>query len=152
MTERLKRNQERVEHRRALARQRDKAITAAVKRYVAAWVAIDECESKRDRDLETYRQQMQQLKTRADEELAGYRAEQAAAAAALREEGQSDDDVAEFLEITRRQARQLISAARTITPESVPLDGPITPNLKPLPAVPVKPAVESSGRAEPTTG
>lgn len=114
VSERLQRNRERVEKRRARARQREKAITAAVKQYVAAWVAIDECESKRDRDLETYRQQMQQLKTGAEEELAGYRGEQAAAAA-LREEDQSDDDVAELLEITPRQARQLIAAAEMLT-------------------------------------
>ncbi|MFC9434776.1 hypothetical protein [Nocardia sp. NPDC057030] len=120
--ERLKRNRDRLEQRRARARQREKAITAAVKRYVAAWVAIDECESKRDRDLETYRQQMQQLKTRADEEIAGYRAEQATAAVALREEGQSEDDVAELLEITPRQARQLMSAGRATPNESGPSD------------------------------
>ncbi|WP_433662346.1 hypothetical protein ACQPW1_09420 [Nocardia sp. CA-128927] len=132
MSERLERNRERVEKRRARARQREKAITAAVKRYVAVWVAIDECESKRDRDLESYRQQMQQLKIGAEEELAGYRGEQAAAAVALREEGQSDDDVAELLEITPRQARQLISAARSAAHESGPSggSGKATPEVK----------------------
>ncbi|MFI6041896.1 hypothetical protein ACIA8C_09695 [Nocardia sp. NPDC051321] len=128
----MERNRERVEARRAQARQREKAITAAVKQYVAAWVAIDACESKRDRDLESFRQQMQQLRARAEEELAGYRAEQAAAAAALRAEGQSDDDVAELLEITPRQARQLISAARSAIQESGPSErgGQATPEAE----------------------
>ncbi|WP_433655151.1 hypothetical protein ACQPW1_30105 [Nocardia sp. CA-128927] len=153
-SERLERNRERVEKRRARARQREKAITAAVKQYVAAWVAIDECESKRDRDLETYRQQMQQLKTGAEEELAGYRGEQAAAAAALREEGQSDDDVAELLEITPRQARQLIAAARNANHESGPSGSPgqATPEIKSLSRTSADPSAESSSDIEPTQG
>ncbi len=152
--DRMKRNRERVEQRRARARQRERAITTAVKRYVAAWVAIEECESKRDRDLETYRQQIQQLKTRADEELARYRAEQAAAAAVLREEGQTDDDVAELLEITPRQARQLISAARTTTNESGSPDSSADHARRkvPLGGATGEPASESSGRADPGDG
>ncbi|GAA5079805.1 hypothetical protein [Nocardia iowensis] len=99
--------------RRARARQREKSITAAVKQYVAAWAAISECESKRDREIANYQRQIQKLEVCANEELARYHAEQAAAAAALREEGQTDDDVAELLEITPRQARRLLAAART---------------------------------------
>ncbi|WP_378741477.1 hypothetical protein [Nocardia brasiliensis] len=111
--ERLERNRERVQARRARARQREKAITTAVKRYVGAWVAIAECESKRDREIASYHRQIQKLEARANEELARHHAEQAAAAAALHEEGQTDEDVAELLEITPRQARRLLAAARS---------------------------------------
>ncbi|MFF3228862.1 hypothetical protein ACFYV7_39140 [Nocardia suismassiliense] len=125
-----------------------------MKRYVAAWVAIDECQSKRDRDVESYEQQIQQVRTRADEELAGYRAEQAAAAVALREEGQSDDDVAELLEITPRQARQLIAAARSADHESGSSDrrGHPVPDKEFTVRTTVERSSGSPGDTEPTPG
>ncbi len=149
--DRLERNRERVRARRAQARQREKAITTAVKQYVAAWAAVAECESKRDRDIEVCHQQIRQLEARAEEELTGHRAQQAAAAAALRREGQSDDDVAELLEITAKQARQLISAAR-ITDGSGPADGRghARPNVTPQGRTPVDGPTRSSSETEPT--
>ncbi|MFI6218742.1 hypothetical protein ACIBCD_42600 [Nocardia brasiliensis] len=110
--QRLDRTRKRVLARRAEARQREKCITEAVKKYIASWVAITDCETKRDRDIEICQQQIQELKALADTEIGKHRAQQAAAAAALREQGQSDEDVAELLEITTQQARRLIAAAR----------------------------------------
>ncbi|GAA5079823.1 hypothetical protein GCM10023319_19790 [Nocardia iowensis] len=64
------------------------------------------------------------MQARANEELARYRAEQAAAAVGIRDQDQSDKDVAELLEITTRQARQLIAAARAANSVNNPSDNP----------------------------
>ncbi|MGO4612959.1 hypothetical protein AB4305_03275 [Nocardia sp. 2YAB30] len=113
--DRLERSRGRVRARRARARQREQAITAAVKQYLAAWEAIAAREAKRDSDIEALRQQITVLQARAAEEIASHRTQQALAAATIRDQGQTDDDVAELLEITPKQARQLIIAARTAT-------------------------------------
>jgi hypothetical protein len=58
------------------------------------------------------RQQISEVESRAAQQIAGYRADQAEAAAVIRDHGQTDDDVAELLEISTKQARQLITTAR----------------------------------------
>ncbi|WP_280440409.1 hypothetical protein [Nocardia brasiliensis] len=85
-------------------------------------MAITDCETKRDQEVEICQQKIQELKALADTEIGKHRAQQAAAAAVLREQGQSDEDVAELLEITTQQARRLIAAARTTPATSVSLD------------------------------
>jgi hypothetical protein len=102
----------RVRERRVLAHQRERAIADAVKRYVEDWQAITACEAKRDSEIEALREQISAIESRTAEEVARHRADQAAAAAVIRDQGQTDDDVAELLEINTRQARQLINAAR----------------------------------------
>ncbi|MEU2032814.1 hypothetical protein [Nocardia amamiensis] len=83
-----------------------------MKRYLSDWQAITACETKRDKEIEALRQQISAIESRAAQEIAGYRADQAEAAAVIRDHGQNDDDVAELLEISARQARQLITTAR----------------------------------------
>ncbi|WP_433574819.1 hypothetical protein [Nocardia brasiliensis] len=120
--QRLDRTRKRVLARRAEARRREKSVTEAVKKYIASWVAITDCETKRDQEIENCQQKIQELKALADTEIGKHRAQQAAAAAALREQGQSDEDVAELLEITTQQARRLIAAARTTPATPGPFD------------------------------
>ncbi|MGQ4619847.1 hypothetical protein [Nocardia sp. R7R-8] len=108
----MERSRVRIRERRALARQRERAITEAVKRYLADWQAITVCETERDNEIEALRQQISEVESRAAQEIAGYRADQAEAAAVIRDHGQTDDDVAELLEISTKQARQLITTAR----------------------------------------
>ncbi|WP_406278969.1 hypothetical protein OH799_11145 [Nocardia sp. NBC_00881] len=112
VVERLERSRARIQQRRALARQRERAIQEAVKRYLTDWRAITACETKRDNEVEGLRQQISVIESRAAQEIAGYRADQAEAAAVIRDHGQTDDDVAELLEISAKQARQLITTAR----------------------------------------
>ncbi|WP_280465735.1 hypothetical protein [Nocardia brasiliensis] len=126
--QRLDRTRKRVLARRAEARRREKSVTEAVKKYIASWVAITDCETKRDREIEICQQQIQELKALADTEIGKHRAQQAAAAAALREQGQSDEDVAELLEITTQQARRLIAAARATSATSGSFDTITEPN------------------------
>ncbi|MEV0027819.1 hypothetical protein [Nocardia sp. NPDC050793] len=117
--QRLERSRDRVRARRQQARQREQRITAAVKQYVTAWEAITVCEATRDGEVEALRQQITRVHQRAAEQIAAHRAQQALAAAAIRDQGQTDDDVAELLEISAKQARQLITAARANTDSDV---------------------------------
>ncbi|MGV9546030.1 hypothetical protein ACWDSF_32315 [Nocardia beijingensis] len=109
---RLERSRARSKQRRELARQRERAIHAAVKRYLADWAAITACETTRDRDIAALRQQISDLEARAASEIDRYRADQAEAAAAIHERGGSEEDIAELLEISSKQVRQLLTAAR----------------------------------------
>ncbi|MGY1898328.1 hypothetical protein ACW9HG_23125 [Nocardia gipuzkoensis] len=106
-----------------------------MKRYLADWEAITACETKRDQDIAALRQQISDVESRAAEEIARHRANQAEAAVVIRDHGASDEDVAELLEISPKQARQLVAAARanrdTTAPEASPT--PITaPTTVPL--------------------
>ncbi|WP_327118849.1 hypothetical protein OHB12_11635 [Nocardia sp. NBC_01730] len=125
VVERLERSRVRIRERRALARQRERAITEAVKRYLADWQAIAACEAKRNNEIEALRQQITDAESRAAQEIAGYRVDQAEAAAVIRDHGQTDDDVAELLEISTKQVRQLIATDRahrgTPSPGALPM-------------------------------
>ncbi len=112
---RLERSRERVRARRQRTRQREQLITAAVNQYIAAWEAITVCETTRDHEIDDLREQIARVQERTAEQIAAHRAQQALAAAAIRDQGQTDDDVADLLEITAKQARQLITAARAGT-------------------------------------
>ncbi|WP_329410666.1 hypothetical protein OG563_00065 [Nocardia vinacea] len=112
VVERLQRSRDRILERRALARQRERTIQEAVKRYLTDWQAITACEAKRDNEIEALRQQSSEVESRAAREIARHRGDQAEAAAVIRDHGQTDDDVADLLEITTKQARQLIATAR----------------------------------------
>ncbi|MFF0532815.1 hypothetical protein ACFYT3_31130 [Nocardia amikacinitolerans] len=132
---RLERSRERVRTRRQLARQREQLIAAAVKQYIAAWDAITNCETARDREIEDLRAQIARVHERAAEQITAHRVQQALAAAAIRDQGQTDDDVAELLEISAKQARQLIAAARADTDSELssavnpPAPAPLAPKL-----------------------
>ncbi|MFE9328698.1 hypothetical protein ACIHDR_48555 [Nocardia sp. NPDC052278] len=112
VVERLQCSRDRIRDRRALARQRERTITEAVKRYLSDRQAITACEAKRDNEIKVLRQQISDVESRAEQEIARHRGDQAEAAAVIRDHGQTDDDVAELLEISTKQARQLITAAR----------------------------------------
>lgn len=109
---RLERSRARSKQRRELARQRERAIHEAVKRYLAGWAAITACETARDHDIAVLRQQISDLEARAASEIAGYRADQAEAAAVIRDRGGSEEDIADLLEISLKEVRQLLTAAR----------------------------------------
>ncbi|MFG3621266.1 hypothetical protein [Nocardia sp. NPDC047654] len=116
---RLERSRARSKRRRELARQKERAIQEAVKRYLTDWEAITACETRRDQNIAALRQQISDLEERAGSEIARYRADQAEAAAVIGDHGGSEQDVAELFEISPKLARQLIAAARgarTTTP------------------------------------
>ncbi|WP_039804531.1 hypothetical protein [Nocardia araoensis] len=148
---RLERSRARSKQRRELARQRERAIHEAVKRYLADWAAITACETTRDHDIAALRQQISDLEARAASEIARYRADQAAAAAAIRDRGGSEQDIADLLEISLKEVRQLLTAARTHP-------NPTTPQ-PPVTAAPSEPspsgdtaAASARPRTPPVTG
>ncbi|MGW4325874.1 hypothetical protein ACWEKR_08295 [Nocardia sp. NPDC004573] len=110
----MQRSRERVRRRRELARERDRAIAAAVRRYLSDWQAITACETKRDTEIAELRRQISVVEDEAAAQIASLRADQGIAAMIIRDQpGHTDDDVADLLEITPKQARQLITLART---------------------------------------
>ena len=113
MTQRVQRSRERVRRRRELARERDREVSAAVRRYLTDWQAITACETKRDAEITELRRRISVVEEAATQ-IAGLRADQGHAAAIIRDQpGHTDDDVADLLEITPKQVRQLITLART---------------------------------------
>ncbi|WP_433205187.1 hypothetical protein ACQP1G_17565 [Nocardia sp. CA-107356] len=106
-----------------------------MKRYLYDWQAITACETKRDQEIEVLRQQIRAVESRAAEEIALHHADQAVAAALIRDQGQSDDDVAELLEISTKHARQLINAGRAASEEmplsASPEKATMTPTVQP---------------------
>ncbi|MEV2225444.1 hypothetical protein AB0E01_37050 [Nocardia vinacea] len=109
--ERLRRSRALIRDRRDAARKREQAVTAAVKQYITAWQEITNIEHARDDRIAALHQQITAAKERAATEIAEHRQRQALAAATIREQGNTDDDVADLLEITPKEARQLIAAA-----------------------------------------
>lgn len=143
--QRLERARERTRERRQQARHREQVITGAVKQYIAAWDAITACQIARDRDVEALQQQIIAVQARAAEQIAEHQARQAYAAATIRDQGQTDHDVADLLEITPKQARQLINAARATT------DGDTSDHRPPLSAGRTSQPVETGPDPRPSS-
>ncbi|MFI6958604.1 hypothetical protein ACIBJI_34700 [Nocardia sp. NPDC050408] len=112
---RLERSRARIRDRRDAARKREQAVTGEVRRYIAAWQAITRIEEARDDNIAALQQQIAAARERAAAEIEEHRHRQALAAARIREQGNTDDDVADLLEITPKQARQLVAAADDAT-------------------------------------
>ncbi|WP_280295665.1 hypothetical protein [Nocardia abscessus] len=115
---RLERSRARSKRRRELARQKERAIQEAVKRYLTDWEAITACETRRDQNIAALRQQISDLEERAGSEIARYRVDQAEAAAVIGDHGGSEEDVAELFETPPGTPLDLDRAARPSTVES----------------------------------
>jgi hypothetical protein len=137
---RLERSRARSKQRRELARQRERAIHEAVKRYLADWAAITACETARDHEITALRQQISDLEARAASEIARYRADQAAAAAVIRDRGATEEDIADLLEISLKEVRQLLTAARAHR-------NPTAPQPPSLAAAPTEPSLSGDTAA-----
>ncbi|MET8430603.1 hypothetical protein [Nocardia sp. NPDC004860] len=114
---RLQRSRKRSLRRRADAAAREKAITRAVGDYLAAWSAITHAEQSRDREVAALHAQINTVITRAANEITTHENAQASAAAAVRAHVQTDEELADLLEITVKRARQLLAGSRTTNPE-----------------------------------
>lgn len=120
--DRVQRSKKRIRERRVAAREREQAISAAVGRYLSRWQAITACETQREQDVAALHRQIREVEDRAAAVIADHRAEQDRIAADIRARTSTDDEVAELLEITPRQLRQHLAAARTddTVPETPP--------------------------------
>ncbi|WP_416566143.1 hypothetical protein [Nocardia testacea] len=115
VVERLERSRDRLRQRRARERQRENEIKAAVAQHIDAWQSTNALIAGRDTEIEKLRTQIAELETACAHQVALQRARQATAAAAIKQYGESDEAIAELLEITTREVRQLLTAARTST-------------------------------------
>ncbi|MFE3795742.1 hypothetical protein KHQ06_24630 [Nocardia tengchongensis] len=134
---RLERSHQRSLERRAAATEREKTITRAVGDYLTAWQAISAVEDRRDRDVAALREQIDAVLARAASDITTYEQAQAAAAAAVRAHVQSDEELADLLEITVKRARQLLAVWRTADTEPLPASAtphPRTPQARKLAA------------------
>ncbi|WP_405494687.1 hypothetical protein [Nocardia sp. NBC_00511] len=121
---RLQRSHQRSLERRAAATEREKTITRAVADYLSAWQAISALEDRREGDVAALREQIDAVLARAAGEITTHEQAQAAAAAVVRAHVQSDEELADLLEITVKRARQLLAAWRTA--DTGPLSAPTT--------------------------
>ncbi len=109
---RLQRSRRRAMDRRAAEREREKIVTAAVRDYINAWHAIGLVQQRRDKDIADLKRRIQDVTTGAENEIADHEKAQAQAAAAIHEQGHTENEIAELLEVSSKHARQLISATR----------------------------------------
>ncbi|MRH91563.1 hypothetical protein GFY24_29685 [Nocardia sp. SYP-A9097] len=112
---RLQRSRQRSLQRRAAATEREKTITRAVGDYLAAWNAIIHAQQRRDNEVERLQKQIADVIADAAAEIATHEDEQAAAAAVVRAQVPTDEEVADLLEITVKRARQLLGGSRVST-------------------------------------
>ncbi|MBY8856627.1 hypothetical protein K7711_09085 [Nocardia sp. CA2R105] len=93
-------------------REREKIVTAAVRDYINAWHAIGLVQQRRDTDIDDLKRRIEDVTAHAEQEIAGHEQAQAAAASTIQDQGHTDTEIAELLEISTKRARQLISASR----------------------------------------
>ncbi|WP_280361489.1 hypothetical protein [Nocardia wallacei] len=131
---RLERLRQQTVERRAAAREKEKTVTAAVRGYISAWHAIRIIEQRRDQEIASLRQQIDDTTARAAAEIAEYHRAQADNAATIQAQGHNDTEIAKLLEITPKQARQLLATARQTGAAQERRDGQSTPQHTEKPA------------------
>ncbi|MGW4371522.1 hypothetical protein ACWEKT_38400 [Nocardia takedensis] len=99
-----------------------------MRRYLDDWQKISAREAQRDEAVDELRHQIESVEARAAEDIGRLRHDQAHIAAEIREHGQIEDDIAELLEITVKQVRQLLALARTHPRDSAVPAEPSTPS------------------------
>ncbi|MEV6361352.1 hypothetical protein [Nocardia asteroides] len=104
--------------RRSEAERRETATMNAVEIYLHAAGLIRQHLDVRDRRIGELRSQIEQLELEHAAEADQWRAHQARAVAAMREQGESDDNIGQLLELTGRQVRQLVAEARAVEPSA----------------------------------
>lgn len=125
---RLHHSRQVMDRRRAVERQREQNVSDAVREYWSAWQAISTIEQRRDRRIRALHDKIGHLEQAAATEIAVHHTRQTSAVARMNEHGCSTDDIAELLEISVKNARQLLAAGRaepepgvqTAHPESEP--------------------------------
>ncbi|WP_280378315.1 hypothetical protein [Nocardia wallacei] len=131
---RLERLRQQTVERRAAAREKEKTVTGAVRGYISAWHAIRVIEQRRDQEIASLRQQIDDTTARAAAEIAEYHHAQADSAATIHAQGHNDTEIAELLEITPKQVRQLLATARQSGAAQQHRDGQSTPQHTGKPA------------------
>lgn len=121
IAERRARARKRRREQREAARDQERRIAGAVDRYISAWGAESAVAAGLTATIADLEAQISQAQDTAREESQAHRYVQARAAADLRGEVHSVDEVAELLELTPAKVRELIALNRQATsPEPAP--------------------------------
>ncbi|MGW6729629.1 hypothetical protein ACWF9G_27325 [Nocardia sp. NPDC055029] len=121
--------------RRTEAQRRATATMDAVETYLHAAGVIRKSLAVRDQRIGELRQQIEKLEREHEAEAARWRARQASAIEAIRDQGESDDSIGQLLELTGRQVRQLMAAAARAAEQKV--GSPAQPGMGAGPGSPV---------------
>ncbi|MFD8248149.1 hypothetical protein [Nocardia sp. NPDC059691] len=117
-----KRRTRRVE-RNAAARERQARIDAAEKQYTEAWAGKKVAENDLADEIGVLQQRIEEARARTAAQIAEHRRQQALAAAAIRREGCNVEELADILDVSQNEARQLLSEARSLQrPEADAVD------------------------------
>ncbi|MEV0688396.1 hypothetical protein AB0I35_31510 [Nocardia sp. NPDC050378] len=108
--------------RRDQAQRREVDIIEATTAYLVAAGSIDDCLAARDHRINELRRQIEQIEAEHEIEVSQWRDQQARAVAAIRDLGETEDQIADLLGVTNKHVRHLLAitrAARRTIPESV---------------------------------
>ncbi|WP_433206719.1 hypothetical protein ACQP1G_20575 [Nocardia sp. CA-107356] len=108
----LEKRRDRRLDRRIAARERQLRVDAAEKLYVDAVEAIEAATRELATEIRGFEQCIVEATARSASLVEQYRHQQSRAAAAIRDEGCTVDEVAEILDISKQQTRQMIAEAR----------------------------------------
>ncbi|MCM6774528.1 hypothetical protein NDR87_13675 [Nocardia sp. CDC159] len=143
-------------------------MKARVREFHRAWAAIALVRTNCDRDIADLEQKIAEIRAQAAAEIDNHNRVQAAAAAAIRAQRYTEEEVADLLDITVKQARQLITRDNRPSQARTPEPDPRKPRTRhrhtatssgpdhgPEPASEGRGIIDSRGptaRAEPSAG
>ncbi|MFG1774784.1 hypothetical protein ACGFIX_34855 [Nocardia salmonicida] len=110
--QRLDRIRDLMKVRRQAAHRREIDIIEAIKAYLLAAGLINEGIASRDHRIDELRRQIEHVETEHAAEVSQWRGQQARAVASIRDLGESEDGIAELLDLTSKQVRQHLAVAR----------------------------------------
>ncbi|MGW5219939.1 hypothetical protein ACWEQA_18905 [Nocardia sp. NPDC004085] len=108
-----KRRTRRVE-RHAAVRERQARIDAAEKQYTEAWTGTKVAENDLADEIAVLQRRIEEARSRTAAQIAECRRHQALAAAAIRREGCNVEELADILDVSQNEARQLLAEARSL--------------------------------------
>lgn len=116
----LKRRDQRRRDRLAAAKEREQRIAGAEKDYTQAWEAIELAKQDLDDELAALDKRAEQARARTERLIEQQQRSQARAAAALRAERCSVEEIAEILQIPAHQVRSLLAQNRRHSTDDAP--------------------------------
>lgn len=143
VAQQLKARQERRNEQRAAQRERQKRIEDAYEAFTTAFGAIEEAKLATADKVAALNEQIAQAHGQEKETIAGEQRKQALAAAAIRAEVSSVDEVAEQLQISVTEARHLLKMVRTATDSA---SSPAPKTAKPRLPGPSQHTAEENGK------
>ncbi|MEW1734463.1 hypothetical protein AB0346_00740 [Nocardia beijingensis] len=114
VAEELEKRRTRRAERHAAVRERQARIDAAEKQYTEAWTGTKVADNDLADEIAVLQRRIEEARSRTAAQIAEYRRHQALAAAAIRREGCNVEEVADILDVSQNEARQLLAEARSL--------------------------------------